>query len=423
MSSFHGPALGTAAPSVQWRTLAEAGLALSRCVEPATALAEVADRVVPEAADCCVLFLAGDDVEPAALVVAHDEGSRIDEIRDRMRALASDTGAESLLRGLNAVEGAWAHGLERECSLLSELGLSRGMVALIRLGDQARGLVVLGIETADFDDADNVTFGHLLADRIGLELERSRAHRRSECAVAASARAVGIVAHDLGNPLATMQICASALLDPMPQSAAGVREIAEIIRRSAAWMQQMIRDLLDRVNLDAGRLSLIRKSVAVSDVMGTAQAMFRPLAAEEGLEFATVYPGGLPRVNADPHRLQEVLSNLLGNAMKFTPPGGRVVLSAEATTDQEYGPAIRFAVSDTGPGIPEQDLPHVFDWFWHSQTGERPSTGLGLAIAKGVIEAHSARLMVESVPGCGSTFWFDLPVCGSTDGGGWEARR
>ena len=426
MSSFHGPELGTVAPSVQWRTLAEAGLALSRCAEPATALAEVADLVVPEAADFCVLYLAGDDEEPAALVVAHVERSRIDEIRDRMRALASGTGAASLLRELNAVEEVWTPDSERECALLAELGLSRGVVAPIRLGGQPRGLLLLGIDTADFDGTDNVTFGRVLADRIGLELERSRAHRRSKHAVAASELAVGIVSHDLGNPLATIQICANALLDPVPQPAAGVREIAEIIRRSAAWMQQIIRDLLDRVSLDAGRLLLIRESIAVSDVMGTAQAMFRPLAAEEGLEFVIEYPVDLPRVDADPHRLQEVLSNLLGNAMKFTPAGGRVVLSARATTDQENSPAIRFAVSDTGPGIPEQDLPHVFDWFWHSQTGKGASTGLGLAIAKGVIEAHSAHLMLESVPGCGSTFWFNLPVCEMTEEDGpcrWEARR
>lgn len=426
MSSFHGPELGTAAPSGPWRTLAAAGLALSRCADPDTTLAEVADLVVPEAADFCILYFAGDDEEPAALVVAHVDSSRIDDIRDRMRGLASDAGADSLLQRLNAAEEVWTPGWGRESALLGELGLSHGMVVPVRLGGQPRGLLALGIEAADFDGADNLTFGRLLADRIGLELERARADRRSERAVAASELAVGIVSHDLGNPLATIQICANALLDPVPQPAAGVREIAEIIRRSAAWMQQIIRDLLDRVSLDAGRLPLTRGSLAVSDVMGTAQAMFRPLASEEGLEFEIEYAGDLPRVDADPHRLQEVLSNLLGNAMKFTPAGGRVVLSAGVTTDQENGPAIRFTVSDTGPGIPEQDLPHVFDWFWHSQTEERASTGLGLAIAKGVIEAHNAHLMVESVPGCGSTFWFNLPVCESTDAdapGGWVARR
>jgi signal transduction histidine kinase len=426
MSSFYGPELGTVAPSAQWRTLADVGLALSRCAEPAATLAEVTDLVVPQAADFCVLYLAGDDEEPATLVVTHVERTRVDDIRDRMGGLSSGAGAESLLRGLDAAEEDWTPGSGTASALLAELGLSGGMVAPIRLSGQPRGLLALGVETAEIEGADNVTFGRVLADRIGLELERFRARRRSERAVAASELAVGIVSHDLGNPLATIQICANALLDPEPQPAAGVREIAEIIRRSAAWMQQIIRDLLDRVSLDTGRLPLIREPVAVSDVMGAAQAMFRPLAGEEGLEFAIEYAGDLPRVDADPHRLQEVLSNLLGNAMKFTPAGGRVVLSARATSDQENRPAVRFAVSDTGQGIPEQDLPHVFDWFWHSQTGKRASTGLGLAIAKGVIEAHRAHLMVESVPGYGSTFWFNLPVCGSTEEDGpceWEARR
>jgi signal transduction histidine kinase len=426
MSSFYGPELGTVAPSVQWRTLADVGLALSRCAEPAATLAEVADLVVPAAADFCVLYLAGDDEDPATLVVTHVERTRMDDIRDRMGGLSSGAGAGSLLRRLDVAEEGWTPESGTASALLAELGLSRGMVAPIRLDGRPRGLLLLGIEPADFDGADNVAFGRVLADRIGLELERSRAHRRSERAVAASELAVGIVSHDLGNPLATIQICANALLDPEPQPAAGVCEIAEIIRRSAAWMQQIIRDLLDRVSLDAGRLPLIRESVAVSDVMGTAQAMFRPLAGEEGLEFAIEYAGDLPRVDADPHRLQEVLSNLLGNAMKFTPAGGRVVLSARAASDQENRPAVRFAVSDTGPGIPEQDLPHVFDWFWHSQTGKRASTGLGLAIAKGVIEAHRAHLMVESAPGSGSTFWFNLPVCESTEEDGpcgWKARR
>jgi signal transduction histidine kinase len=154
--------------------------------------------------------------------------------------------------------------------------------------------------------------------------------------------------------------------------------------------------------------------------MGTAETLFLPVAGEQGLELAIEYAADLPRVDADPHRLQQALSNLLGNAIKFTPAGGRVLLSARVADDQEEGLAIRFAVSDTGPGIPEQDLPHVFDWFWHSPGGERTSTGLGLAIAKGVIEAHSARLMVESSPGRGSTFWFTLPV---SEGTGEECPR
>jgi signal transduction histidine kinase len=285
---------------------------------------------------------------------------------------------------------------------------------------------VLSIGPRGFDGANDVAFGQALADRIGVELECALAQRQSARAVAASELAVGIVSHDLGNPLATIQICANALLDPEPQPAGSIRQIAEIIHRSGAWMQQIIRDLLDRVSLDTGRLPFAREPVAVSDLMGTTGTMFLPVAREQGVEFAIESAADLPRVDADAHRLEQALSNLLGNAMKFTPSGGRVVLSARVAGDKENGRAIRFEVSDTGPGIPEQDLPHVFDWLWHSQAGERTGSGLGLAIAKGVIEAHSAHLMVESVPGHGSTFWFTLPACertGEERRRGLEARR
>ena len=403
-----------AAAAVQWRVLAEVGQALYGCAQPGTALPEVAGLVVPEAADCCILYLAGDDEVPAALEVAHVKSSRAREIRDRMRTLLSHTGTTSFLGQLNAVNGVGTRDSAGGRWLLAELGLPRGMVAELRLGGQTRGLLVLVTGAAGLAGAEDVEFGRALADRISLELEGALARRQSARAVAASELAVGIVSHDLGNPLATIQICANALLDPEPQPAAGVHQIAEIIQRSAAWMQQIIHELLDRVSLEAGRLPLTREPTTVSDVMGTAETMFLPVAGEQGLDLAIEYAADLPRVDADPHRLQQALSNLLGNAIKFTPAGGRVLLSARVADDREEGLAIRFAVSDTGPGIPEQDLPHVFDWFWHSPAGERTSTGLGLAIAKGVIEAHSARLMVESSPGRGSTFWFTLPVCEGT---------
>jgi signal transduction histidine kinase len=424
MGTSVGPGLDPSGTAIQWQVLAEVGHSLSGCADPRIALSEVARLLVPEAADCCVLYLAGDEELPAVLEVAHVEGSRTDEIRDRMRGMLSATGSKSLLPQLNLQE-AGSRGSNGR-SLLASLRIASGTVAPLRLCGRNRGLLVLSTGARGFDAANDVAFGQALADRISVELECALAQRQSARAVAASELAVGIVSHDLGNPLATIQICANALLDPEPQPADSVRQIAEIIHRSGAWMQQIIRDLLDRVSLDAGRLPFAREPVAVSDVMGTTETMFLPVAREQGVEFAIESAADLPRVDADAHRLQQALSNLLGNAMKFTPSGGRVVLSARVAGDEENGRAIRFEVSDTGPGIPEQDLPHVFDWLWHSQAGERTGCGLGLAIAKGVIEAHSAQLMVESVPGHGSTFWFTLPACerpGQERRRGLEARR
>lgn len=109
-------------------------------------------------------------------------------------------------------------------------------------------------------------------------------------------------------------------------------------------------------------------------------------------------------------QLLQVLSNLVGNAMKFTPVGGWVALSADGGAPAA---PVRFAVSDSGPGIPPEELAHVCDWFWQAQRAGRGSNGLGLAIAKGLIESHGGALHVDSVPGQGSTFWFTVPVAHS----------
>jgi signal transduction histidine kinase len=129
-------------------------------------------------------------------------------------------------------------------------------------------------------------------------------------------------------------------------------------------------------------------------------------------------PSNLPAVDADPQRLLQVLSNLVNNALKFTPAGGRVEIQAQSAGDFQpenllsgrRSTAVRFTVRDTGTGISSQDLGHVFDWYWQSPTGGEEGAGLGLAIAKGLIEAHRSRLNVESVVGAGTSFWFTMPA-------------
>ena len=232
-------------------------------------------------------------------------------------------------------------------------------------------------------------------------------------AAAVRGRAAGIVSHDLRNALGTIQICAAALLDGEAPSESGVRDMARIIQRATDWMLQILDDLLDETSLDAGRLALDRKPTVVSEVIDTAQVMFAPRAVDHALHLVVESASDLPKVNADPRRLLQVLSNLLGNAIKFTPTGGQVVLSVravgETAGDAASCPgAVGFAVSDTGPGIAPEDLPHVCDWFWQAEHRARGGAGLGLAIAKGLIEAHGSRLQMESVPGQGSTFWFTV---------------
>jgi signal transduction histidine kinase len=189
--------------------------------------------------------------------------------------------------------------------------------------------------------------------------------------------------------------------------------MGEIIQRAAAWMQQITLDLLDRTSLEAGTLTVVRQPTVVYDVMTAAQTMFEPMAHERWLSLHVATAPSLPRINGDANRLVQVLSNLVSNAMKFTPPGGQVRMSAERSAEDPTNvgvTGVRFTVSDTGVGIASEDLPHVFDWFWHARRDQRNGIGLGLAIAKGLVDAHQGVLRVTSEWGHGSTFWFTVPA-------------
>jgi signal transduction histidine kinase len=162
--------------------------------------------------------------------------------------------------------------------------------------------------------------------------------------------------------------------------------------------------LLDLARLEAGRLSLDRQPADLGALVNEALGVVQPLAqARQLLVQADCETQGALAV-CDRERVLQVLSNLVGNAIAFTPPGGRVTVRARAS-----GPEIVVSVADTGPGIPEDHQRLIFDRFWKSRSSGQGS-GLGLSIAKGIVEAHGGRIWVESSPGEGATFLFTLPA-------------
>jgi signal transduction histidine kinase len=183
------------------------------------------------------------------------------------------------------------------------------------------------------------------------------------------------------------------------------RRQVEIVRRAADRMNRMIQDLLDVKRLESGRLGLEPKPESVSGLIADTLEMLRPLATGSSITLESHLSPTLPSVMADAARISQVLSNLVGNAVKFTPREGLITITAERQ-DAE----VRFAVIDTGPGIPAEQLPHIFGRFWQAKSSDRRGIGLGLAIAKGIVEAHRGRIWVESSVGLGSTFYFTLPV-------------
>jgi signal transduction histidine kinase len=170
-------------------------------------------------------------------------------------------------------------------------------------------------------------------------------------------------------------------------------------------MNRLIQDLLDVTRMEAGQLVIEQARLTAEQVAAEAVEAEEPLAASASVELRLDVTRGLPEVWADRERLLQVLENLIGNALKFTRAGGRIVIGAEPR-----GAEVLFWVKDTGTGIAAEDVPHLFDRFWQARTGGKLGAGLGLPIVKGIVQAHGGRVWVESAPGQGSTFFFTIPT-------------
>jgi signal transduction histidine kinase len=169
-------------------------------------------------------------------------------------------------------------------------------------------------------------------------------------------------------------------------------------------MNRMIQDLLDVKRMESGRLGMDPQPESAASLVNDTVEMLRPIATGSTIALESEISENLLPVMADSARIQQVLSNLVGNAVKFTPRDGRVTVCAEPIDG-----GVRFGVKDNGPGIPPDQVPHIFGQFWQAMPSDRRGIGLGLAIAKGIVEAHGGMIWVESQVGVGSNFYFTLP--------------
>ena len=213
-----------------------------------------------------------------------------------------------------------------------------------------------------------------------------------------------IVAHDLRNPLNTIHMATSLLIEEPGPETARVSQL-RIIQRSGERMNRLIQDLLSVTTIEAGRLSIAARKMKVPDLFREASEMLEPTAREKSISLIVNVADDLPAVRADPARVLQVFSNLVGNAVKFTPAGGSITLSAVRSNGR-----VLCSVADTGPGIPPGQIPRLFGKFWQAKRGDGRGVGLGLAIARGIVEAHGGTIDVKSEVGQGSVFSFNLPV-------------
>jgi signal transduction histidine kinase len=277
--------------------------------------------------------------------------------------------------------------------------------------ERALGLLVLGAteDSGRRYTGTDVTLASEIARRAALAVDNALLYRAAEESARARDVMMGVVSHDLKNPLSTISMAASFLLEdviPDDGSRAVERKQLGAVQRAAGRMFRLIHDLLDVTAIEGGQISLGRRRVqAVQPIIDDALDMLRPLGSAKNIELAAEIADTLPMIDVDRDRILQVFSNLGGNAVKFTPEGGRVTLAVRVV-----GSALQFRVADTGPGIDQANLPQVFDRFWQAKTTAHLGTGLGLAIAKGIVEAHGGEIAVTSKVGEGTQFTFTIPV-------------
>jgi PAS domain S-box-containing protein len=398
--------------------LSRAGQLLATSLDVPTTLQHAADLGVEFLADCCIIYDAvGPTGIPKLEARAADPSNRplMDELRHtplnargpHPAVAVLDTGvAEFLPDVTDAYLAAHAED-EPSLRLFREIHVRSAMVVPLVARDQIIGAIGLYACTEGRRyDEDDLALAHELANRVALALDNARLYREAQDALQARDDVLAVVSHDLGNPLAAIRVGTSLLLRAVPpeQRGQGGWQHLEGIRQSAAQMERLVNDLLDVKRIEAGLLPLHAERQSVEVFVRETLELFSALAEEKDIRLRAVIdaPGAVVRCDRD--RTLQIFSNLVGNAIRFTPAGGEVEIRAEAKPGE-----VQFTVADTGRGIPPENLPHVFDRFWQAHRSNREGIGLGLAIVKSIVLAHGGRIWVESEPAVGSRFYFTLP--------------
>jgi signal transduction histidine kinase len=255
-----------------------------------------------------------------------------------------------------------------------------------------------------FGPAD-VRLAEELAQRVALSTENARLFDEAQRAVRTRDEVLAVVAHDLGNPLAAIALMANSLRRFERSDRSKFEGFIEEIVRSVDHTLLLIEDLLSFARIQSGTFSVTKKVDTLSPVLMRIAERMTVQAEAKRQKLEVDLFSNLSNVAIDARRMSQVLSNLIGNAIKFTPEGGTIRVSA-----RQQGHEIVVSVTDTGPGIPPEHLSKVFDRFWQAQAAGYTGSGLGLSIAKGIVEAHGGRIWAESEVGQGSSFRFSLPA-------------
>jgi PAS domain S-box-containing protein len=396
------------------RFLAEVSGMLSATPDFATGLKVLASLAVPRLAEGCIVHqLTGPRQLAPVAVVLHDPTLRslpAECLGPPAQPLSGSAHAEVLrtgevvheevdgdawpaLLGLDGADGRLRPG---KASLLClPLAARRGMLGVVTLIRWEPGRHV----------ASKQHLAEEVCTRAGLVLENMALKEEAERAKGLRDQILAVVSHDLRNPLASIAAAAGVLrLRPGRElSAERVHRYGGLILQASRQMNRLIGDLLDIARIDAGHLSMHRRPEDAAELLRDIAAAYQDTAAERGIGLAVVTAEAVT-VSCDRDRIQQALGNIISNALRFTPEGGRVELAARDEAER-----VVFSVADTGPGIPPEQAAHVFERYWrHQEAG--PGVGIGLSIARDLVRAHGGTIWVAPPTGEGATVCFSLPV-------------
>lgn len=250
---------------------------------------------------------------------------------------------------------------------------------------------------ADFTDED-VELLTVLGDQAAVAVHNAILFQQSDL--------ISEIVHEMRTPLTSIISYADLIMRPA-LTAEQHRQFASIIRNEAERLDQMAEHYLDLARLESGRASLAQDPVDMNTVTYMAVSVLKPQAEDKQIKLGTDVPEELPPVVGDAQRLHQVLINLVGNAIKYCHPGDKVAVGAQCEEQQ-----LVVTIADTGPGIPDEELEHIFERFYRvpATEGEASGAGLGLAITQQIIKAHNGEITVSSEEGKGTTFTFTLPI-------------
>lgn len=405
--------LQTCTDITERRFLDQATALLSSTLDYRDTLERVAQLAVPDLADwCAVDLLVGDNI--ARVAVAHQDPAKLDVARVYAQRFpeSQDTGVRRVIMSgqptftpvLTPERFAAAFTDPEQIKMLGDLGLhSAILVPLTARGRVLGAITLLMSDSQRTYQRSDVDVALELGRRAGIAVDNARLYGEAQQAVRLREDVLAVVSHDLRNPLGAIDLSASMMLH-QHHDARTLRQI-DIIRRSANRMEHMITDLLDMASIQAGRLAVDKTPNNAAKLVAEVVDMHAPLAAEKQLLLTARTSLDGVTIRCDRERVEQVFGNLVSNAIKFCRPGDRIEITG--TSD---GTRATFVVSDTGPGIATEELPHIFEPYYSAKQHAKQGTGLGLYISKGIVEAHGGTLTADSAPGAGARFTITLPL-------------